>query len=223
LTRAAAPNARTPIEHLVRESGTKDQIAHAIVVQLTNLGYKLQKDYANVPGGADHIKRLLTMEWEKLREHGIVMNPLLDIKGQKYSLIFSIPSLTDPGLDIHQDTPTEILHTILLGIVKYFWGQTVFVIVKNKQLDVLQARLHSLSSDGLNIPRILADYMCQYRGSLIGKHFKTIMQILPHVVHDLISTDLLHVWLVLGRLGVLLWHTEIENVDVYLVRGIVIF
>jgi hypothetical protein len=121
------------------------------------------------------------------------------------------------GVEIHLDTPTEILHTVLLGVVKYFWGQTVFIIGKDKKMDVLQARLESVSSDGLNIPRIMAKYMCQYKGSLIGKHFKTIAQVLPFVIYDLVHADLLDVWLIIGHLMVLCWHTQINNTDKYVV------
>jgi hypothetical protein len=123
------------------------------------------------------------------------------------------------GVDIHLDTPTEILHTVLLGVVKYFWGQTVFLIGKDKKMDVLQARLESVSSDGLNIPRIMASYMCQYKGALIGKHFKTIVQILPFVIYDLVHDELLDVWLIMGRLMVLCWHTEINDIDKYTVSS----
>lgn len=49
---------------------------------------------------------------------------------------------------------------------------------KTKQLAIFQVRLNSMVADGLNIPPIHADYMCQYRGGLIGKHFKTLSQII---------------------------------------------
>ncbi|KAK1217706.1 hypothetical protein PQX77_019637 [Marasmius sp. AFHP31] len=42
------------------------------------------------------------------------------------------PLIGMPGVDIHQDTPTEILHTVLLGVVKYFWGQTAHILDKKK-------------------------------------------------------------------------------------------
>lgn len=122
------------------------------------------------------------------------------------------------GVDIHKDTPTEILHTILLGVVKYFWGQTVWYLEKGKHLPLFQTRLNSVVKDGLNIPKIPADYMCQYRGGLIGKHFKTISQIMAFVVYDLVPREVLDAWLIIGRLTVLLWHTEIDDVSVYMVR-----
>lgn len=124
------------------------------------------------------------------------------------------------GVDIHLDTPTEILHTVLLGVVKYFWGQTVYLLVKAKKMDIFQVRLESVSSDGLNIPHIMAAYMCQYKGSLIGKHFKSIVQILPMVIYDMVSKDLLDVWLILGHLVVLCWHTEITDTQRYLVSSL---
>jgi hypothetical protein len=104
-----------------------------------------------------------------------------------------------------------------LGIVKYFWGQTTFLLEKAKKLDVFQSRLNSVVQDGLNIPKIPADYMCQYKGGLIGKHFKTISQIMAFTVYDLVPLEVLSAWTIIGRLTVLLWHTEIDDVSAYLV------
>ncbi|KAJ7674195.1 hypothetical protein B0H17DRAFT_946753 [Mycena rosella] len=119
------------------------------------------------------------------------------------------------GIDMHKDTPTEILHTILLGVVKYYWGQTIWVLEKGQDFALFQARLNSLLSDGLNVPKIQADYICQYKGGLIGKHFKTLSQIMAFAVQGLVPQDVLEAWLILGRLTVLLWHTEIDDVDSY--------
>ena len=62
--------------------------------------------------------------------------------------------------------------------------------------------------------------MCQYRGGLIGKHFKTIVQLLPHVIYDMVEMDLLDAWVLLGRLTVLCWYTEITDTEKYLVNFI---
>ncbi|KAJ6542404.1 hypothetical protein B0H10DRAFT_2180722 [Mycena sp. CBHHK59/15] len=125
------------------------------------------------------------------------------------------PTGTVHSIDMHKDTPTEILHTILLGVVKYYWGQTVWLLEKGKDFTLFQTRLNSILADGLNIPKIQADYMCQYKGGLIGKHFKTLSQIMAFAVEGLVPPDVLEAWLILGRLTVLLWHTEIEDVKTY--------
>jgi hypothetical protein len=122
------------------------------------------------------------------------------------------------GVDIHRDTPTEILHTVLLGVVKYFWAQTVFVFEKAKKLSTLESRLASVNISGLELPKILASYMCQYRGSLIGKHFKAIIQVMVFVSYDLLTPQLLNTWLLMGRLTSLLWYTTIDDLKLYTVR-----
>jgi len=93
----------------------------------------------------------------------------------------------------------------------------VFIVIKEKKFATFQTRLESVNGDGLNIPKIMASYMCQYRGSLIGKHFKTLIQVIPFIVYDLVDKNLLDTWVILGRLCVLLWHTEIPDVEQYLV------
>ncbi|KIK74857.1 hypothetical protein PAXRUDRAFT_19475 [Paxillus rubicundulus Ve08.2h10] len=126
------------------------------------------------------------------------------------------PLLGMVGVDIHQDTPTEILHMILLGVVKYFWGQTVYILDKAHLLGTFQTRLESINKDGLNSPMLGADYIVQFKGSLIGKHFKSLAQVMPYLIYDLVPQTVLKGWTAIGELVVLLWHMQIDNVEEYL-------
>jgi len=87
-------------------------------------------------------------------------------------------------------------------------------------MSTFQMRLASLNHEGLNIPKISADYMCRYAGGLNGKHFKTIAQVMPFVVHGLVPKTVLNAWSVIGELVVLLWHTEIPSIPEYTVRSL---
>lgn len=123
------------------------------------------------------------------------------------------------GLDVHQDTPVEPLHTHLLGIVKYFWAQTIWILEKAGNFGLFQANLNSLEKAGLRIPNIMADYMCRYRGGLIGKHFKTICQVMAFAVCGLVDEVIQKLWHALGRLTTMIWETQIEDMDNYIVRS----
>ena len=116
------------------------------------------------------------------------------------------------------DTPMEILHTVLLGVVKYFWGQTVWLLEKLHLMDTFQVRLGSTDSDGLNAPFLNTEYICKYKGSLIRKHFKSLAQVMPFLIYDLVPKSVLDGWNVIGTLVILLWHMEIDNTEQYLVR-----
>ncbi|KAF8062389.1 hypothetical protein FPV67DRAFT_1422187 [Lyophyllum atratum] len=200
---ALQPNVSTSLAEAVRLSGVKDALAQPIIDLLVKLGQDLRKTN---PDGSQHspeeVQAILTEELRKHQTKGNgIINPLLDMDG---------------GVDIHKDTPTEILHTILLGVLKYYWGQTVWLLEKGKTFSLFQTRLNSIVEHGLNIPKVQADYMCQYRGGLIGKHFKTLSQIMAFAAYDLVPANVLDAWLILGRLTVLLWHTEIEDINIYI-------
>ena len=122
-----------------------------------------------------------------------------------------------PGLDPCQDTPVEILHTILLGIVKYAWHNMHTSWAQSAQ-DLFVIRLQSTDIDGLSIPPIRSAYMMQYKNGLIGKHFKTLMQTMVFHVHNIVSSDQFQLIKAIGSLGALLWVPEIDNMDQYLVR-----
>ncbi|KAG1723094.1 hypothetical protein EDB19DRAFT_1898115 [Suillus lakei] len=132
------------------------------------------------------------------------------LQGDKLNNIIN-PLLGMEGLNMHMDTPTEILHTILLGIVKYFWGQTVFLLDKAKLMGIFQIHLKSVDTDGLNAPCLNADYVCHYKGSLIGKHFKSLAQVMPFLIYDHILSTVLNAWTMIGELVVLVWHTNIQE------------
>ncbi|KAJ6458275.1 hypothetical protein C8R45DRAFT_1221656 [Mycena sanguinolenta] len=202
---ALEPNIATTLTEAVRSSGIKDALAQPIIDSLVKMGQDLRK--VNPEGSAyspDEVQTILTEELKKhqLQGEGIT-NPLFDMDGKNH------------WIDMHKDTPTEILHTILLGVVKYYWGQTVWLLEKSKDFSLFQTRLNSILADGLNVPKIQADYMCQYKGGLIGKHFKTLSQVMAFAVEGLVPPDVLQAWLILGRLTVLLWHTAIEDIDLY--------
>ena len=88
---------------------------------------------------------------------------------------------------------------------------------KGKTMGVFEARLAAFDQDGLNIPKINAEYVCRYKGGLIGKHFKSIAQAMPFLVYDLVPRKVVDAWSLMGKLVVLLWHTTIDDTESYLV------
>jgi hypothetical protein len=123
------------------------------------------------------------------------------------------------GVDVHQDTPCEILHTVLLGTDKYLWNHTTRDWDKREDA-VFAVRLSSSSVDGLSLTQLRPEYMLQYKNSLVGKHFKAIQQLAIFHLHDLCTANVFNLWKANGILGALLWFPEIRDLDDYLVRGL---
>ncbi|KAL6303023.1 hypothetical protein BKA93DRAFT_818190 [Sparassis latifolia] len=93
------------------------------------------------------------------------------------------------------DTPIEILHTILLGIIKYIWH---------------------MSHTALSTHPIRAAYIMQYAKSLIGHQLKTLAQTTVFHTHNLVDVTHFRFWQACGELTALLWFPEIHNMDEYL-------
>lgn len=110
----------------------------------------------------------------------------------------------------------EILHTILLSVIKYIWHM-LHTSMSDADHDLFTVQLQATDIDGLTVPLICAAYMMQYCNNFIGKHFKTLMQTLPFLVHDIVTPTQFNLVKAAGALGALLWVHEIEDMNEYLV------
>lgn len=124
--------------------------------------------------------------------------------------------MSQQDLDPHRDTPIELLHTWLLGVVKYVWHD-LHSSWSEKQQNIFALRLQDTNTDGLVIPPIRAAYMMQYRNGLIGKHFKTLCQTMASKVYGLVSPAQLTLVRAMGELSPMLWMTEIDDMDQHIV------
>lgn len=91
-------------------------------------------------------------------------------------------------------------------------------IEESKNLFVFQARLQSINIDGLSIDPIRAEYLVQYCNSLIGRQFKSIVQIVAFTLHGLVDDQYRDMWAAAGNMVSLIWFPEIENITEYSVR-----
>ncbi|KAL0954389.1 hypothetical protein HGRIS_003373 [Hohenbuehelia grisea] len=184
-----------PIIDMQTATGIKDKVAQYWIDILLAKSREMKK---NTPSrSAEDIARELR-GWFACQP-GDKINPLLNLA----------------GLDPTQDTPVEILHTILLGIIKYVWYM-LHTSWTDTQRDLFVIRLQSTIIDGLNIPPFRAAYMMQYRNGLIGKHFKSLMQTMVFHVHDITAPEQFKLVKAVGALGSILWIPEIDNMDDYL-------
>ncbi|KAJ7844241.1 hypothetical protein B0H14DRAFT_2585305 [Mycena olivaceomarginata] len=100
----------------------------------------------------------------------------------------------------------------------FFWDLVVQLQLKNKddKKELLITRLSSLDVSGLGISPLAGRTLVQYSGSLTGRDFRSIAQVAPFVVYDLVSTECFDTWQALSKLIPLIWQPEIEDIDAHI-------
>ncbi len=111
----------------------------------------------------------------------------------------------------------EILHVVLLGVVKYFWRDAV-ARQSAEGKATLKARLTSTNINGLGISPVHGHTLVYYAKSLVGRDFRTVLQVAPIVLHGMLPLNAYEAWLALARLAPLLFQNKIDDIKVYKVR-----
>lgn len=93
-------------------------------------------------------------------------------------------------------TPIEILHTVLLGPVKYLLSSTIKAFSQDEK-DKLHARIGSL--DMSSFPAKIRGNITRNYGSYVGRDYKLWMQLAVFVLQDIISDEHLLVWELLSE------------------------
>ncbi|KAI8458285.1 hypothetical protein BY996DRAFT_8385499 [Phakopsora pachyrhizi] len=153
---------------LFQQGAPKNQI----LLSITNLGVKDILNQTVMKVIQEDQDTRLVFNIKKLHEERTqqLFNPFFELK----------------GFDGHKDTPVEVLHVVLLGILKYLYP--------NKKEELI-ARLQSFDTNNLNIQPIKSKYLIQHYSSLVGKDFKVLIQAAPFESKRKIWTSICHLYL----------------------------
>jgi hypothetical protein len=107
---------------------------------------------------------------------------------------------------------------VLLGFVKYFWRDVVSRL-KPDEKEILIHRLNGVDMKALGLPRLRGETLVKYAGSLTGRDFWAIIQVAPAVLYGLegLPHEAYEAWLALARLVPLIYQSEIDDLEWYLV------
>ncbi|KAG1892235.1 hypothetical protein F4604DRAFT_1875644 [Suillus subluteus] len=170
-----------------------------------------QFETAMLSGASEKVKNSMSSTGIRDTASASVLNTLLELGKKLRKRTAGSPALPENEVRIALEKEFEQLLqggklddaiNPLLGM------HDVFLLEKLKLLHLFQNRLETVNKDVLNAPCLNADYICHYKGSLIGKHFKSLAQVMPFLIYDLVPPTVLNGWTVMGELVVLVWHTE---------------
>ncbi|EFP76249.1 uncharacterized protein PGTG_02690 [Puccinia graminis f. sp. tritici CRL 75-36-700-3] len=125
------------------------------------------------------------------------------------------PIMRLKGFDGCLDTPVEILHVFLLGVVKYLTGDFMKGL-KACHLERLMASWESFNKNSLNIETINSLNMAKHHGSFLGKHFRIVLQAAPFVFYQFMTEEQRHLWISMCQLSTYIFQTRINDMDKYL-------
>jgi hypothetical protein len=119
------------------------------------------------------------------------------------------------GFDGARDTPLEVLHAFLLGPAKYLIRDFMKKLLATN-CQRLIASWDSFNTDSLHLAPLSGVYFVKHYKSLVGKHFKTVLQMAPFVFFQFMDEAQRTLWISLCNLAPLIYQTSIPILEDYL-------
>lgn len=89
------------------------------------------------------------------------------------------------------DIGIDMLHTIILGAVKYVWKDMFDMLAKSQPpAEAFEERLQESNMLGSSISTIHATYIMKYANSLVGVYLRQIIQLAPFCLNGLVDDKL---------------------------------
>lgn len=105
-------------------------------------------------------------------------------------------------------TPIELLHTLLLGPIKYLLRRS-FAMMSDQQKIIVRSRLAAVFKGALGHVSN-AKSLVRYTGSLNGKDFRFFVMIAPFVLGGLVPADWMDAWVAMARFNAVAYRRMIE-------------
>ncbi|KAK0552899.1 hypothetical protein OC844_006377 [Tilletia horrida] len=131
-------------------------------------------------------------------------------EGKHWNPLFELYELT--GFDVTKDLPCDILHTLLLGTVKYLTRATT-AMLKASEKEQLAKWLSMANIEGIGDGKQLrGEYLMRHSQSLVGKDFKKLSQVMHWALSQLgADPHLCQAWYAQGILSAALHAPVVER------------
>ncbi|OAV95271.1 hypothetical protein PTTG_09104 [Puccinia triticina 1-1 BBBD Race 1] len=189
---AHQPQKKTAVENSASKLGVKDVLSRTLIDQRYEI---IGKASEATPAEADFLQNLENTA--KISTKSL------------FNTFFELA-----GFDGCRDTPVEVLHVFLLGVVKYM-VQDFMRNLRPSEKPLIQARYRSFNIDGLNIPSMQADYLTRHFANFIGKDFRIVVQVAPFVLFEYMDEEEVELWAALCKLAPLIFQTHIEDMNLF--------
>ncbi|KAI9092383.1 hypothetical protein DFS34DRAFT_575283 [Phlyctochytrium arcticum] len=155
------------------------------------------------------IEKLLTYAKTHTVEETTAFRQTLGSDEDLINPLFRLPSFSG-----HQDLPVEVLHTILLGIIKWLSRASQKKLSDRQQRELL-LRVDALNWQGFQRP-FRGKEMVQYGGSLVGKDFRRWIQMAPFAYDGFLPESWMRAWFCMADVFLLVYVQSIPNMELYL-------
>ncbi|KAE8241186.1 hypothetical protein A4X13_0g7528, partial [Tilletia indica] len=137
---------------------------------------------------------------ENIRAEVKVLKDEMEAEGKHWNQFFRLQDLT--GFDVTRHLPCEILHTVLLGTVKYLTHATMTALSEQKKDDLATWLSEADMSNISKGKKLRARYLVKHHQSLVGKDLKTLAQTMQWaLVQSGADPDLCQAWQAKGALA----------------------